>query len=211
MNKCAANVTHLPNTLTLSPQQAFGDWTHHSTTEFEERMRELAVSTQTTPVDLANLFDGLLPDDAVGGRPGTDGAIILYVNSARRCAQHPASVRSVIAARVAIDVVLQQVDGMPGAQPLVNDIRKQLAGDAAATAGWLAPPLALLARLYSRTTSAMPGSPRQIRVQDSASCADIDTDAAEQATFTPQQQQALEALIDRLMALPRRSKQPDRL
>lgn len=174
-------------------------------------MRELAVSTQTTPVELADFSRGLLPDDTVGGRPGTDGAVILYVKSGRQCAQHPASVRAVIAARVAIDVVLQQVDGMPGAQPLVDDIREQLAGDAAATAGWLAPPLALLARLYSRTTSAMSGIPRQIRARAGASCAEIDTDAAEQATFTPQQQQALEALIDRLMELPRRSKQPDRL
>jgi len=174
-------------------------------------MRELVVSTQTTPVELADFFNGLPPDDEVGGRPGAGGAVILYIYNGGRRPQYPASLRGVIAARVAIDVVLQQVDGMPGAQPVVDDIREQLAGDASATAGWLAPPLALLARLYSRTTSAMPGGRHRIWVQPDAGCDEFDTDADEEATLTPQQRQALEVLIDRLMELPRRSKQPDRL
>ena len=148
-------------------------------------MRELVVSTQTTPVELADFFNGLPPDGEVGGRPGAGGSVILHIYGGGRRPRHPASVRGVIAARVAIDVVLQQVDGMPGAQPLVDSIREQLAGDAGATAGWLAPPLALLARLYAKTTSPMPGGRYRIWVRPDAGCDEFDTDLDEEATLTP--------------------------
>jgi hypothetical protein len=41
-------------------------------------------------------------------------------------------------------------------------------------------------------------------------CGDSDDDAADHAQVTPEQRQALETLIDRLMQLPCPSKQPDR-
>ena len=171
-------------------------------------MRELAVSTQTTPVELANLFNGLLPDETVGGKPGADGAVILYGSNDGQASRFPASGRAVIAARVAIDVVLQQVDGMPGAQPLASTIRAQLAGDNAARAGGLAPPLTLLAQLYCKTIGAMPGSPAQAWIAPRPDSAWSDDYQTEETAVTPEQQQALETLIDRLMQLPRRSTQP---
>jgi hypothetical protein len=41
-------------------------------------------------------------------------------------------------------------------------------------------------------------------------CGDLDDDAVEQQLLTPEQRQALENLLGRLMELPYPSKQPDR-
>jgi hypothetical protein len=173
-------------------------------------MRELSVSTQTTPVELADLFNGLLPDDEVAGRPGADGAVVLYVCSDRRSPLRHASSPAAIAARVAIDVVLQHVEGMPGADALVGQVREQLDGESAARVAWLAPPLTLLAKLYCTTTSAMPEATRRSAILAPPACANGDNDADELSLVTFEQRQALESLIDRLMQLPCPSKSPDR-
>ena len=173
-------------------------------------MRELSVSTHTTPVDLATMFNGLLPEDEVGGKPGVDGEVILYVCSDDRFSNQTERSRAAIAARVAIDVVLQHVYGMPGAQPLLAKVWEQLAGDASPRAGWLASPLAALASLYSKTINPMPGSALHIRMLPRYACTDTGGDTEEQAHLTPEQGQALDTLIDRLMQLPCRSRQPDR-
>jgi hypothetical protein len=173
-------------------------------------MRELSVSTQTTPVELADLFNGLLPDDEVAGKPGADGAVILYVCRDSRSPLHHASSRAAIAARVAIDVVLQHVEGMPGADVLVGQVRKQLDGESAARADRLAPPLAVLARLYCTTTAAMPETAGRSPIPAPAACTNGDSDVDELALVTSEQRQALESLIDRLMQLPCPSKPPDR-
>ena len=174
-------------------------------------MRELSVSTQTTPVELANLFSHLLPDDKVGGRPGGDGAVVLYVCSDGQVpVLHPGS-RAAIAARVAIDVVLQHVAGMPGASTLVGHVREQLNGDSVARAALLAPPLAQLARLYCTTASAMPDRAGRIRMLPAGyTDGDSDSDPGELALVNSEQRQALESLIDRLMQLPCPSKPPGR-
>lgn len=173
-------------------------------------MRELTVTTQTTPVELAGLLDGLAPDDEIGGKPGADGAVVLYVCSDGRSPGCPAGSRAAISARVAIDVVLQQVDGMPGAQPLLANVREQLAGDTVARAGGLAPALTVLARLYCKTVSAMPGGAPQRRLLPGHVRIDSEDQAAEAAQLAPEQRQALEALIGKLMQLPCRSRQLDR-
>lgn len=101
-------------------------------------MRELHVSTQITPVELADFFNQLLPDQEIGGRPGADGAVVLYAGSDASGAQAYGGMRNAVAARVAIEVVLQQVAGMPGAQPLLTNLAEQFAGHASPRAGWLA-------------------------------------------------------------------------
>ncbi len=173
-------------------------------------MRELHVSTQTTPVELADFFNRLLPDNEVGGRSGADGAVVLYVCDDVACVYGYSSMRNAVAARVAIDVVLQHVANMPGAQPLLSNVRDQFAGDTPAKVGWLAPPLTVLARLYRKTVNAMqPGADRSSMLY---ACTD---DAAEpedsaQDNLTSEQQQALESLLNRLGALSRPSKMPGR-
>lgn len=173
-------------------------------------MRELSVSTHTTPVELATLFNSLSPGDEVGGRPGADGSVILYVRTDRPSLLRQASPRAAVAARVAIEVVLQHVDGMPGARPLVANVREQLAGNVVPKAGWLAPPLTVLARLYCKTVSALPGDGSQGRMPHRPGCVPDDGYPVEAAPFTPEQRQALDRLIDRLMQLPCPSRQPDR-
>ena len=106
--------------------------------------------------------------------------------------------------------MLQHADGMPGARPLVDDVRDQLAGTGIAKAGWLAPPLTVLARLYTKTVSAMVGSPEPCRMPLRHACTGSDDDAADQALLTPEQRQSMESLIDRLMALSMPSRQPNR-
>jgi len=173
-------------------------------------MRELTVTTHTTPVELARLFNELAPDDEVGARPGADGALVLHVCNDKRPPWAFGSSRAAISARVAIEVVLQHVDGMPGAQSLVANVREQLAGDAGVKAGWLAPPLTVLARLYCTTTSAMSDSAPQLRLLPRHARMASEDDAVEQAQLSPEQRQALETLFDKLMQLPCPSKQLNR-
>jgi hypothetical protein len=179
----------------------------------EERMRKLSVTTLTTPVELADLFNDLSPDDEVGGKPGIDGAVVLYVCCGGGSSPlRYASSRSAVAARVAIDVVLQQVEGMPGAHALARDVREQLTGDCGARAGCLAPPLTMLASLYRRTRSAMPATTGRIPIVPAASYTENnnDSDVSDLASVTAEQRQALENLIDKLMQLPCPSKQAGR-
>lgn len=173
-------------------------------------MRELTVTTHTTPAELARLFNELAPDDEVGARPGADGALVLYVCNDKRPPWACGSSRAAISARVAIEVVLQHVEGMPGAQPLVANVREQLAGDAGVKAGWLAPPLTVLARLYCTTTSAMSDTVPQLRLLPRHARMTSEDDAVEQAQLSPEQRQTLEALFDKLMQLPCPSKHLDR-
>jgi hypothetical protein len=191
--------------LAMQPGKAVGS----SIDQLGKRMRELLVSTQTSPVELAAMFNDLEPNDEIGGRQGTDGALILYACGDGHSPAQSVNGRAAITARVAIDVVLQHVEGMPGAQSLVANVREQLAGAATAKAGWLAPPLTVLARLYSKTISAMPGRTEPGHMLPRLACGDIDDDAVEQQLLTPEQRQALENLLGRLMELPYPSKQPD--
>jgi hypothetical protein len=191
--------------LAMQPGKAVGS----SIDQLGKRMRELLVSTQTSPVELAAMFNDLVPNDEIGGRQGADGALILYACGDGHSPAQSVNGRAAITARVAIDVVLQHVEGMPGAQSLVANVREQLAGAATAKAGWLAPPLTVLARLYSKTISAMPGRTEPGHMLPRLACGDIDDDAVEQQLLTPEQRQALENLLGRLMELPYPSKQPD--
>ena len=171
-------------------------------------MRELHVSTQTTPVELADFFNRLLPDDEVGGKAGAEGVIVLYVCNAPPSAYAYSSMRTAVAARVAIDVILQRVAAMPGARSLLLDLRDQFAGDAAPRAGRLAPPLTVLARLYRKTVNAMPSLADPSRTVYACAEDDADLQTCEPAELTGQQQQALEALLTRLGALSGSSKMP---
>lgn len=171
-------------------------------------MPELQVSTQTTPVELADFFNRLQPDDAVGGKPAAQGAIILYVCDAAQHAYPYSGMRDAVAARVAIDVVLQHVAGMPGAQPLLSNVWDQFSSDTGPKAGWLAPPLTVLARLYRKTVNAMPQGASHSKMLHAGADDLADQEDTAQDTLSGDQQQALETLIDRLTALSRPSKMP---
>lgn len=173
-------------------------------------MRELSVSTLTTPVSLADFFRQLQPNFAIGGKPGPEGAVVLYV-----CGETPASLgnsdsREAIAARVAIEVVMQQVAGMPGAQPLLADLQKRFAANPPPSAGVLAPVMERLADLYNRTVSAMPAPVDRNRMLHFYASQADGREPVEQPELSSEQEQALETLIDRLVLLSRPAKVPDR-
>lgn len=171
-------------------------------------MRELHVSTQTTPVELAAFCNRLLPDEEIGGRPGADGTVVLYACSAAQHAHAYRGMRNVIAVRVAMDVVLQHVAGMPGAQPLLGNLAEQLGGDMPPKAGWLAPPLTVLARLYHKTMNAMPPGAAGAAMLHACSAALAEPDDAAGDALSREQELALEKLMERLVSLASMQKMP---
>jgi hypothetical protein len=168
-------------------------------------MPELIVGTQTTPVELADFFNQLHPDDEVAGKPGKEGSVTLYASNGIAGGHGSRKMRELVAARVAVEVVLQHVTGMPGTRPLLRSVREQLAEDQPPRAGALAAPLKDLAGLYRKTVSALPDGSRQAGIQvhfmrDAESGEEVDPQA-----LTAEQAQLVERLIDKLVLLPRSS------
>ena len=173
-------------------------------------MRELSVSTLTTPVLLADFFRRLDPILAVAGRPGPEGAVVLY-----GCEKETASLdfensREAIAARVAIEVVMQKVAGMPGAQPLLAELQNRFAFEPVPSVGALAPAIETLAMLYRKTVGAMPAPLNRNRMLHFYASQAEDCDPIEHQEFSAVQQQALETLIDKLVALSKPARMPDK-
>lgn len=173
-------------------------------------MRELSVSTLTTPVLLAEFFRQLDPSLAVAGRPGPEGAVVLYGCEKATSSLDFEDSREAIAARVAIEVVMQQVAGMPGAKPLLASLQNRFASQPAPSVGALAPAIETLAILYRKTVGAMPAPvDHNCMLHFYAGQAD-DRDPIEYQEFSAAQQQALETLIDRLVALSKPARMPDK-
>jgi len=173
--------------------------------QIEERMPELIVGTHTTPVELADFFNQLNPDDEVAGKPGKEGSVTLYASSGIAAGHGSRKMRELVAARVAVEVVLQHVTGMPGTRPLLHSVREQLAEDQAPRAGALAAPLMGLAGLYRKTVSALPNGSRRTGIQvhfmrDAESGEEVDP-----AALSAEQAQVVERLIDKLVLLSRSS------
>jgi hypothetical protein len=168
-------------------------------------MPELIVGTHTTPVELADFFNQLNPDNEVAGRPGKDGSVTLYASNGIAASHGSRKMRELVAARVAVEVVLQHVTGMPGTKPLLRSVREQLAEDQPPKAGALAAQLMDLAGLYTKTVSAFPNGNRQAGIQvhfmrDAESGEEVDPKA-----LSPEQAQVVERLIDKLVLLSRPS------
>ena len=120
-------------------------------------MKQLAVDTCTTMEELALFIQSLPSNGILGGVPGADGMVVLYAAQVRGASDIP--LRERLAARVAVDVVLQQVAGMPGTAELLRNVEEQFEGDYGACVGWLCPPLTILSRIYKKTIGAMPHPP----------------------------------------------------
>ena len=173
-------------------------------------MRELTVSTVTTPVSLADFFGQLQPGAVIGGKPGPEGAVVLYLCSEASASRGSADSREAIAARVAIEVVMQQVAGMPGAQPLLADLQRRFAADAPPEAGTLTPVIETLAGLYRKTVSAMPAPVDRNRMLHYYASQADEGDPVEQQELSSEQERALETLVDRLLLLSKPAKVPDK-
>lgn len=169
-------------------------------------MKELAVDTCTTVEKLALFINSLPPDGILGGMSGTDGMVILYAADTNALDAGKMPLRDRLAARVAVDVVLQQVAGMPGATQLLRNVEEQFEDGHGARVGWLSPPLTVLARIYRKTVNALPdprlpGSGKQYVPR-------YDDDGGDPSGpgLNAEQSQAVDLLIDKLLLLSRPGK-----
>ena len=169
-------------------------------------MRRLAVNTCTTVEELALFIHSLPSNSFLGGLSGMDGVIILYAAGAITSGASDIALRDRLAARVAVDVVLQKVAGMPGAAGLLRNVEEQFDDDHGARVGWLSPPLTILSRIYKKTTSAMPVSSVPAHDKYDFSRFADHSDNPSSLGLTLDQTKAIENLIDRLFMLSKPAK-----
>lgn len=164
-------------------------------------MRQLAVNTCTTVEELALFIQSLPSNSILGGVSGADGMVILYAADATTLCVSDVPLRDRLAAQVAVDVILQQVAGMPGAVELLRNVEEQFEGDYGARVGWLSPPLTILSRIYKKTINAMPqpSLPGHGKRHFSQSTGNHDDPAV--LGLTLEQMKAIENLIDKLFML----------
>lgn len=169
-------------------------------------MRQLAVNTSTTVEELALFIHSLAPNSILGGVSGADGMVILYAADAAASGASDIPLRDRLAARVAVDVVLQQVAGMPGAVELLRNVEEQFEGDYGARIGWLSPPLTILSRIYKKTINAMPTSPLPGHGKHYFSRSADECDDPSSLGLTLDQIKAIENLIDKFFLLSKPGK-----
>jgi len=174
-------------------------------------MRELAVDICTTVEELALFINSLPPDGILGGVSGADGMVILYAAdvSARGAGKMP--LRDRLAARVAVEVVLQQTAGMPGAMQLLRNVEEQFEDDHGVRVGWLSPPLTILARIYRKTVNALPESALPGNGKQYVPRYDEDGGDPSAPELNEKQSQAIDLLIDKLLLLSKPGKSTARL
>ena len=174
-------------------------------------MRRLAVDTCTTVEELAFFIQSLPCDHILGGVPGEDGRVMLYAADATTSNANDIPLRDRLAARVAVEVVLQRVAGMPGAAELLRNVEEQFEDDYGARIGWLLPPLTILCRIYKKTINAMSYVPLPEHCKHDFSRCASERDDALPSRLKPDQMQAIEQLIDKLFLLPKPGKMHGRL
>jgi hypothetical protein len=169
-------------------------------------MRELAVNTCTTVEELALFINSLPPDAILGGMSGADGMVILYAADTGAPDFEKMPLRDRLAARVAVEVVLYQVAGMPGATRLVRNLEEQFEDDHGARVGWLSPPLTILARIYRKTVNALPDLPSPGSGKQYLPGYDDDGGDPSAPGLNGKQKQAIDLLIDKLFLLSKPGK-----
>jgi len=165
-------------------------------------MGQLAVTTCTTVEELALFIQSSPPDSMLAGVPREEGVVMLYAADAGASGADAIPLRERLAARVAVDVVLQRVAGMPGAVEWLRNVEEQFEGDYGARIGWLSPPLTILSRIYRKTMNPLPGPSLPGHRQHYFSHPDGERDDPSPSGLMPDQVQAIEHLIDKLFLLP---------
>jgi hypothetical protein len=166
-------------------------------------MRQLAVNTCTTVEELALFIQSLPSNSILGGVSGADGMVILYAADATISCVSDIPLRDRLAARVAVEVILQQVTGMPGALELLRNVEEQFEGDHGARVGWLSPPLTILSRIYKKTINAMPELSSLGHCKHRFLRTGGDHDDPSSSELTLEQIKAIENFIGRLFLLPK--------
>ena len=174
-------------------------------------MGQLAVTTCTTVEELALFIQSMPSDSLLGGMPGEEGVVILYAADASASGADAVPLRNRLAARVAVDVVLQRVAGMPGAGEWLRNVEEQFEEDHGARAGWLSPPLTILSRIYRKTMNAMSGPLSPEHHQRHFSHHDGEREPSALSGLMPDQVKAIEHLIDKLFLFSRPGKMHGKL
>lgn len=164
-------------------------------------MRELAVTICTTVEELAVFINSLPSDSILGGKSEADGMVMLYALDAGSGGSDGMSLCDRVAARVAVEVVLQQVAGMPGAAGLLRNVEEQFEDDHGACTGWLSPPLTILARIYRKTVNALPLPTPPGYGRRYFPAYHEDGGDSFPPSLNLEQRQAVESLIDKLLLL----------
>lgn len=169
-------------------------------------MGQLAVTTCTTIEELALFVQSSPPGSMLGGILGEEGVVTLYAADASAPGADAIPLRDRLAARVAVDVILQQVAGMPGAVEWLRNVDEQFEGDHGARIGWLLPPLAILSRIYKKTVNAMPDPSLPEHQKHYFSHRNGERDDPSPSGLMPGQVQAIEHFIDQLFMLSKPGK-----
>jgi hypothetical protein len=114
-------------------------------------MAQLSVGTETTPLELAAFFRQLDANDTVGGKQGNDGELVLYVNPGGRSRRLLPSLEERTVTRVAVEVVLQPLSDVAGAELALRHVQSALQRPAPVRVGDVSGPLCVLADLYGQS------------------------------------------------------------
>lgn len=113
-------------------------------------MAQLRVGTETTPLELAAFFRRLDANDTIGGKQGNDGELVLYVNPGGRSRRLLASLEERTVTRVAVEVVLQPLRDVVGAELALRHVQSALQQPTLVRVGDVSGPLGVLADLYGQ-------------------------------------------------------------
>ncbi|MBK4734593.1 hypothetical protein [Noviherbaspirillum pedocola] len=114
-------------------------------------MAQLSVGTETTPLELAAFFRQLDANDTVGGKQGNDGELVLYVNPGGRSRRLLPSLEERTVTRVAVEVVLQPLSDVAGAELALRHVQSALQRPNLVRVGDVSGPLGVLADLYGQS------------------------------------------------------------
>lgn len=114
-------------------------------------MAQLSVGTETTPLELAAFFRQLDANDTVGGKQGNDGELVLYVNPGGRSRRLLPSLEERTVTRVAVEVVLQPLSDVAGAELALRHVQSALQRPTLVRVGDVSGPLGVLADLYGQS------------------------------------------------------------
>lgn len=170
-------------------------------------MAQLSVGTDTTPQELADFFRNLDANDTISGRRGNDGELVLYANPGGRSHRLLPSLEERAVTRVAVEVVLQPLNNILGAELALRHVQSALERPRAVRVGDIAGPLGVLAGLYdgalgNRQNGALTEGASVCFIRNSANGgAQGSQKPIDESDLSEQQIMLLQSLVDKLMAL----------
>lgn len=170
-------------------------------------MAQLSVGTETTPLELADFFRRLDANDTVSGKQGNDGQLVLYTNPRGQSRRLLSSIEERTVTRVAVEVVLQPLGKVVGAELALRHVQSALERSRPVRVGDVRGPLGVLADLYGQSVkcSEPDATSAGARVQFVRQPVDADGERSGKSNtegeLSEEQRQILATLMDRLVRL----------